>query len=443
MKTLPVPAPALHGEAGPVEAPPAVGALEAHPVSLRSNFAWTLAGNLVYAGCQWAMLIVIARLTEQAAVGKFAFGFAVTAPVFLLAGMQVRSVQATDAARRFPFSDYLGVALLGMLVALAVSAAIALGSSHDRETRLVVLAVAACKAVEGVSDVYYGGLHQVERMRPIAVALVWRGVMGILALGAVLWAGGSLLMAIAALGAVWLAVLLAHTLPAVASLLRARGERVAPRLLWRTAGQIAAVALPLGVVNMLVSLRANVPRYFVEGYGGAAELGVFAALSSLVVAGSLVVGALGQSATPRLARYHFEGQLRAFRRLLALLLAFAGVIGIAGVALAAVAGRPVLRLLFGPSYEARADVLVWLMAAGVVSYASSFLGFALTAARRFRVQVPLFAATGLACAATCWWLVPGRGLMGAAWGWGLSFLLELVVMAAILWVALRRSPIRE
>jgi O-antigen/teichoic acid export membrane protein len=330
-----------------------------------------------------------------------------------------------------------------MLVAVAVSAAIALGSSHDRETRLVVLAVAGCKAVEGVSDVYYGGLHQVERMRPIAVALIWRGVLGILALGAVLWAGGGLLTAIAALGAVWLAVLLAHTLPAVASLLRARGERVAPRLLWRTAGQIAAVALPLGLVNMLVSLRANVPRYFVEGYGGAAELGVFAALSSLVVAGSLVVGALGQSATPRLARYHFEGHLAAFRRLLAWLLAFAGVIGIAGVALAAVAGRPVLGLLFGPAYETRAEVLVWLMAAGCVSYASSFLGFALTAARRFRVQVPLFAATAVACAATCWWLVPRRGLTGAAWGWGTSFLLELVAMAAILWVALRRSPVRE
>ena len=33
--------------------------------SLRLDFAWTLAGNLVYAGCQWGMVMALAKLSEK------------------------------------------------------------------------------------------------------------------------------------------------------------------------------------------------------------------------------------------------------------------------------------------------------------------------------------------------------------------------------------------
>src|SRR6266568_5527229 len=48
----------------------------AEGVSLRTNFAWTLAGNAVYAVCQWGMLVSIAKLGSPAMVGQFALGLA-------------------------------------------------------------------------------------------------------------------------------------------------------------------------------------------------------------------------------------------------------------------------------------------------------------------------------------------------------------------------------
>jgi hypothetical protein len=57
--------------------------------SLRRNFSWTLLGNVVYSGCQWAMLMVLAKLTRPDQVGQFSLGLAVTAPVILLAGLQL------------------------------------------------------------------------------------------------------------------------------------------------------------------------------------------------------------------------------------------------------------------------------------------------------------------------------------------------------------------
>jgi hypothetical protein len=319
---------------------------------LRINFGWTLAGNVVYAGCQWAILVAIAQLASPDAVGKFSLGLAVTAPVFLFAGLHLRASQATDAARGFRFADYFGVRLGGMIAALVATAAIVALSGYDRETGLVVLAVAASKAIEGMSDVYYGLSQQNERMRPIAVSLVWRGVLSVLAVGAVLWCGGGILLAAVALGASWMAVLLAYDRRAAAPLLRAPVPRRPFRPGWRAAGRIVAVCFPLGLVMMLLSLRANIPRYFIQNGMGPAELGVFAALSSLLTAGNVVVSALGQSAMPRLARHYHERDLKAFRRLLTLLLAMAGLVGGAGLAVTTVAGEPLVGLVFGELREA-------------------------------------------------------------------------------------------
>jgi O-antigen/teichoic acid export membrane protein len=193
---------------------------------------------------------------------------------------------------------------------------------------------------------------------------------------------------------------------------------------------------------MLVSLRLNVPRYFIQRWSGAAELGVFAALASLLVAGNLIITALGQAATPRLAALYHAGSLGAFRALVRQLLLVALALGAAGLLAAAAAGGPLLGLLFGVRYANRTGLLLLLMAVGPASYASSVLGFALTSARTFTAQLPVFAATTLACAAGCLWLVPRQGVEGATLAWGASMLLEVGAVAVLLSRALRRRAER-
>src|SRR5450759_4705386 len=74
-------------------------------LSLRRNFGWTVAGNVIYAGCQWGVLIVIAKSGTPAMVGQFALALAVTAPIMILANQGLRALQATDAQRHFTFGD--------------------------------------------------------------------------------------------------------------------------------------------------------------------------------------------------------------------------------------------------------------------------------------------------------------------------------------------------
>src|SRR5258708_26838048 len=83
-----------------------------HRLTLRVNFLWTLSGNVVYAACQWGMVVVLAKLGTPQLVGEFALALAITAPIVIGAGVSLRSVQATDAASEYPFGDYLLARLL-------------------------------------------------------------------------------------------------------------------------------------------------------------------------------------------------------------------------------------------------------------------------------------------------------------------------------------------
>lgn len=118
---------------------------------LRRNVSWAFAGNLVYAGTQWLILVVLAQLAAPAAVGQFALGMAIAAPAILLANLQLRVVLATDARDEHAWADYLGLRLSGTAVALVVIAAIALIGYRGDSARVICL-VAAAKAVEAVSD---------------------------------------------------------------------------------------------------------------------------------------------------------------------------------------------------------------------------------------------------------------------------------------------------
>jgi O-antigen/teichoic acid export membrane protein len=381
--------------------------------SLRTSFSWTLAGNVVYAACQWAMLAALAKVTTVEEVGRFAFALSVTAPVFMLSNLQLRSIQATDRPGDVPFSRYLrlrvGASALSCLALLLP----ALLHLYPPATGAAVVWLTFARAAESLSDVHYGLFQQRERMDWVAHSLIARGVTGLGALTLAVTAGASAGGAASALALAWTVCLVALDVPR-ARRLESRAERTGPasrsgirNLVW--------TALPLGVVMMLVSLNVNIPRYAIQWQLGVQDLGLFAALSSLLTASQMVSGALGQSATPRMARLARARDAAGFRRVLGRQLLFGTVLGLAGVGAAAAVGRPVVTLLFTAEYAARQDVLLVVAAAAAVATWASYLGYAMTALRVFRPQVPVFVTVTLATIAASVLLVPRSGILGAAW----------------------------
>lgn len=414
----------------------------ATPLSLRANFSWTFIGNMVYAACQWGMLMVLAKLGTPEMVGQFSLGLAVTAPVIMFANLQLRGVQATDAKREYEFGDYLALRIISTLLALVVIAGIVLFSGYRTETALVILTIGLAKAFEAMSDVYYGLFQQRERMDRIAQSMMIKGPISLLAMSLGVWLTGSVVWGAIGLATMWGLLLLLYDMRSARLIQRVSAEAITliPRWQRRTLAQLAWLALPLGIVMALISLNSNIPRYMIESRWGEATLGIYAALAYLMVAGGKVTTALGQSASPRLSQYYAAHNTKAFKRLLLRLVGIGTLLGIGAVLVSIIAGKTLLTLFYTPEYAAQNDVFVLLMVASGLSYVASFLGYGMTAARYFRAQAPLFVVVVATTGLTSLWLIPQHGLHGAAFALMASLIVQIVGSAGIVLHALNQNP---
>ncbi|GAB4365074.1 MAG: lipopolysaccharide biosynthesis protein [Elainellaceae cyanobacterium] len=422
------------------------------PLTLLSNFSWTFAGNIVYAVCQWGMLVVLARLGTPEMVGQFTLGLAVTAPAILFTNLQLREIQATDAKRQYEFGDYLGLRILSTAVFWVIIIGVIVVVDYGRETAWIIFLLGVSRSLDALSDVFYGFIQLHEQMNRIAISVMMRGILSVLLLGMGVYlsesmVGGAIGLIIASFLVLTLydlhssvSVLQQTSLPgSTVHLSRSIGMNwFRPQWQWQRLQQLAWYALPLGLVLLLFSLNVNIPRYLVEWQFDEHTLGIFAAIASLPLAGNLVIKALGQSTIPRLARYYAEGRRAAFRRLLLKLVGIGALLGGLGLLVVFAWGRELLTLLFGVEYGQQAHLLVWLMLPATIDYAASFLGDGMTAARYIRSQIPLFVSVTTILVIACLWLLPAMGLVGIAIALLLAAITRIVISLGIIGHAIYR-----
>jgi O-antigen/teichoic acid export membrane protein len=391
------------------------------PPKLRRSLSWSLAGNATYVAAQWAMLVVLAKIGTPHMVGQFALGLAITAPVMMFSNLELRAVQATDAIHRYRFGDYLVLRLIATTLALVAILGIVYVMGYQGETALIILVVGLAKAFESISDVFYGLFLQHEYIDRLAKSMLIKSFLSLVGFSLGVYLTGSVVGGACGLAFVWALLLVGYDVRNGVRIVRAGhraspGRDTVPRR-YRTIGRLrylAWLALPLGIVGMLVSLYPNIPRYFIEGYQGEGKLGIFATMSYTVVAGIKLVDSLAQSVGPRLAGHHAAGNETHFRRVLFKAAGIGLLLGAAGALTALFAGPEILTLFYGSEYAAFPGVFFWLAVAGGIECVTSFQYWTITAARRFVIQIPLYALVVCTSAAACFWLVPTAGLQGAA-----------------------------
>jgi O-antigen/teichoic acid export membrane protein len=385
-------------------------------LSLRSNFAWVLTGNAVFAICQWGMIVALAKMGSSIMVGQFSLGLAIATPILMFSNFDLRAVQATDASREYRFSEYLRLRVVMTLGALLAITAIAWFGRYERRTAMIILAVALAKAVETLSDIHYGLFQLNGRLDQTGRSMMLRGLASLAALSTGLYLSRDVLWACILVAASWLGVLWFFDIRRGRQLI-ATGEKPAAtrqsrglRRQWR----LACIALPMGMVTAIASLNLHMPRYFIHARMGDHQLGVFSALAYATIALTLVGDSLGHCAIPRLSRLYAERRIVAFRKLLLTLLAAGCGVGIAGLAIAGGFGACLLRVFYSREYAAHSHVFLLLVTAAAIHFAASMLTSGITSARCFRIQVPLYLLVTASTAFGCARWVPAMGLAGGA-----------------------------
>jgi O-antigen/teichoic acid export membrane protein len=414
----------------PTESQTAVSGL-----SLRRNVAWTLLGNTAYAASQWAILIAIAKVGDVSAVGRFALALAVTGPVFVACNLQLRSVQSSDVRQEFAFGELMALRILAAAGGMALVCLI--GLAYGYEQWLCIAMIGAAKAVECVIDIVCGVFQSRERMDLVTRSLLFRSAISLITIVACAPFSPSVAVWTTAILFSRLIVLFAHDLPQG----RKYSGSIAPQFDWSRIALLARLTWPLGLVTLIASLNVNIPRYQIERSLGMVDLGVFSALSYMLVLASMMTNAIGQSAMPRLSSAWARGDRRLFLALSGRLTALAAAAGAVLVLAAGVAGPQALHLLYGPAYAARPDVLTALAGAMAVSLPASVVNYSSLAARQFKVQLPLALSTAAVTSVMSLWLIPRQGLLGAPVALGAGSAVQLGLTWALLAREARMAPV--
>src|SRR6202047_1618116 len=178
------------------DAPSGLAVQQGKCPSLRADFSWMFVGNAVYAGGQFATLMLFAKLVRPELVGQYALGLAIVYPVIMFTNMQLRQVISSGARPRIAFGQYLGLRLVTTSLALVILFAITRILGYRRELTAVVLLVGVAYAIETISDVYYARLQLHDKMAEIAKSFIARALLSVLAMAVATYVSRSLLWGI-------------------------------------------------------------------------------------------------------------------------------------------------------------------------------------------------------------------------------------------------------
>lgn len=397
------------GESG---AAPGTSAPEPTPrLSLRANFTWVTAGQMTYALMQGVILVVLANLTTAATVGRFALALAIATPIVEFAHMRLRDVLATDAEGDYSLGEYASLTAINGSLSFFVIAAAALAFGYRDDVLTVILIVGLAKAVELASYVCYGAQQRAERMNRLGISLSLRGTLGAVGMTLGILLTDDLVWGVAAMAVAWIAILAFYDVPEARRAYPP--DTTKPRASLGRLKTLALMALPLGVMQMLISLSPSIPRLFLERTAGAASLGIFAGMAYLVVGISTVARALAQTMAPRLGKHYTEGNMRGFLNVMKRQLQLASLMGAVGVIGAWFVGKPVLTLLYGAEYGEESGAFVALMVYAVTLFISMQLLQGLIAARWLRQQMLLSVVVVLVTLAAAAVLIGRFGIGGA------------------------------
>jgi O-antigen/teichoic acid export membrane protein len=174
------------------------------------------------------------------------------------------------------------------------------------------------------------------------------------------------------------------------------------------------LALPLGGVIGLISLNSNIPKYFISDILGNEMLGIFAAVSYVVMAGRLIDISIGQTIAPKLAEYTRDNKKSDFIRLNLYFFLLGIGICLSSIVVVFYFGEYILALLYTREFANYNNIFLILVLSNGVAWTFSFLNHAMIVFRQTSQQFAITIITTLSLLVLSGWLIPLKGLLGAS-----------------------------
>ena len=396
-------------------------------LSLKANMMWSSVGSLTRLGCNYLVssVLVVRLAAGFDAAGMLALAMAIANLVNPIADFRLRTVQVTDVTGERSSREYVGLRSVLSVVAFAVGVVYSLATtSYD------VLPVISLYLVYSLATNFIEVFHAIDqkhlRLDYAGKSYMMQGIGTLVGFVAGLWFFDSLLVAVGAMTAVVILVGAVYDAP------RARVfEPIFPQVRIGRAIKTLVSLAPLVVAQIAATSVLTVPRQMLAVSEGAQALGVYQAVASLAV---IVQMGATYVYSPLMGVFaeRFHSNKRA--ALLLLWKTIGGIVLIAALAALglALAGEPVLTLLFGEKIRGNTYLLQPAILCTVITAFSWFFNDLLLSVRDYAAS---FVGNVVACVVA---LVIARpfvdwfGMNGVSWVGVAAYASGVLVLAIFL-----------
>ncbi|MCK1722060.1 hypothetical protein [Bradyrhizobium sp. 141] len=367
-----------------------------------------LGGMTTYSAGQWLMVSLLAHLGGPGPVGQLSLALSLVTPLAVLSSLSSRMLLQMDPRRDGDlFRDYWHLRLATTVIFFIVIIGIVMWRRDDVSLTLSILFVTLFRGVENVSDVLCGLAQNRDDQNILSMSLFYRGLGTVVPFVVVYLATNSLPSALASVAAAWALVAFNDWWRT-----RAWHGRLMP-IAHRQIVGLARRSLPIGLSVFLSGFSIVVPRLMLESYEGVEALGIFSALTYTITLGNLFVGSISNSMLRNVATYWQDGDTKAFFRVIlkssAVLMGMCAV----GITLAAVFGKWILLVLYGPQFTSYTTLFTGVAIAASFVLLAGLWAYLVIGTNSAYFQLWSNVAIVAAALGSSYMLIPRFGIWGA------------------------------
>lgn len=402
---------------------------------LLKNFSWSFIGNFLYAFCQWLLLITITQLGSAEEAGIFSLGLALCAPFVLFINLNFAALQSTNLTAEFGFRPFAFIRILGNILFISVFAIYLFLSNYEFHIIIVLLLIAISKAIESMSDLYYGLFQYRERLDLVSKSTIIRGSLGTIFFAIGFLLTKSLSIAILCLTIIWLLNFLFFDLRYGQKM----KEGLPKKLVKQHVTNILKISIPLGFVAFFASLNVNIPRITLEKYSTLEQLGYFSAVFYLVLINGRFMTAVGNTILPRLARLYEEKQMPQFFKIVKLAVSLVICLSFVTIILCYFFGSTLLTFFYGKEYSHLTFLLILVMIYSLFNYLGYVFETALNAMKgyQFRFLNELSATAIIFASSICF--IQLYGINGGAFALIIGSFVKCCVFYLLFFIRVRKD----
>lgn len=243
--------------------------------STLANIFYNSFGTMFYYGCQWLTTLLVVRLSGFEDAGNYSLALTFTAAFGILALFNTRQYQVSDVIGEYTDQTYIRSRIVAIILAFFICFFGLLCNDYTLYQNAVILLYMLYKCAEAYIDVFHGIDQKNGRMDYICYSYMARGVFMFAGFCGVLYLTKNLVYAVGTMALVTILTAVFYDRRMAGRFMKP--ESVKDAQAWK---HLMIAMIPLVVVAVTNNLSISLPKYFLERYADATELGYYSSVAT-------------------------------------------------------------------------------------------------------------------------------------------------------------------